>query len=92
MGLIAKDSGGGSEFTPVPAGMHLARCYRVIDLGTQDSTYLGTVTKKPKVMFQFEVHGEDDAGNPIVTAKGEPMSISKNSMALNSRTCLACGQ
>jgi hypothetical protein len=58
--------------------MHLARCYRVIDLGTQDSTYLGTVTKKPKVMFQFEVHGEDDAGNPIVTAKGEPMSISKN--------------
>ena len=78
MGLIAKDSGGGSEFTPVPAGMHLARCYRVIDLGTQDSTYLGTVTKKPKVMFQFEVHGEDDAGNPIVTAKGEPMSISKN--------------
>lgn len=78
MGLIAKNSGGGGGFTPVPPGMHLARCYRVIDLGTQNSTYLGVVTKKPKLMFQFEVHSEDDAGNPIVTAKGEPMSISKN--------------
>jgi len=78
MGLIAKNSGGGGGFTPVPPGMHLARCYRVIDLGTQNSTFLGVVTKKPKVMFQFEVWGEDDAGNSIVTAKGEPMSISKN--------------
>jgi len=79
MALIAKESGGGGgEFTPVPQGMHLARCYRVIDLGTQDSTYLGTVKKLPKVMLQFEVHGEDENGDPIVTGKGEPMSISKN--------------
>jgi hypothetical protein len=79
MALIAKESGGGGgEFTPVPQGMHLARCYRVIDLGTQESTYLGTVRKLPKVMLQFEVHGEDEEGNPIVTAKNEPMSISKN--------------
>ena len=79
MALIAKESGGGGgEFTPVPQGMHLARCYRVIDLGTQETTYLGTVKHLPKVMLQFEVHGEDDAGKPIVTAKNEPMSISKN--------------
>lgn len=79
MSLIAKESGGGSgDFTPVPQGMHLARCYRIVDLGTQDSTYLGTVKKLPKVMLQFEVHGEDDAGKAIVTAKNEPMSISKN--------------
>ena len=79
MALIAKDSGGGGgDFTPVPQGMHLARCYRVVDLGTQESTYLGTVKHLPKVMLQFEVHGEDDEGKPIVTSKGEPMSISKN--------------
>jgi hypothetical protein len=77
MALIAKESGGG-EFTPVPQGMHLARCYRVIDLGTQETTYLGTVKHLPKVMLQFEVHGEDDEGKAIVTAKNEPMSISKN--------------
>jgi len=77
MALIAKESGGG-DFTPVPQGMHLARCYRIVDLGTQETTYLGTVKHLPKVMLQFEVHGEDEDGNAIVTAKGEPMSISKN--------------
>ena len=78
MGLIAKESGGGGSFTPVPPGMHLARCYRIIDLGTQESKYQGTSKKLYKVMLQFEIHGEDDAGKPIVTEKGEPMSISKN--------------
>lgn len=77
MALIAKESGGGT-FTPVPQGTHLARCYRVVDLGTQKSEYLGTIKHLPKVMLQFEVHGEDESGNAIVTAKGEPMSISKN--------------
>jgi hypothetical protein len=77
MSLIAKDSGGGS-FTPVAPGMHLARCYRIVDLGTQKSEYLGQVKYLQKVMIQFEVHGEDDDGKALVTAKGEPMSISKN--------------
>jgi len=39
---------------------------------------MGTVKNLRKVMLQFEVHGEDDLGNPIVTGKGEPMTISKN--------------
>ena len=77
MALIARESGGGT-FTPVPPGMYLARCYRIVDLGTQKSEYLGQIKNLPKVMLQFEVHGEDDAGKPLVTAKGEPMSISKN--------------
>ena len=76
MALIAKEGEG--NFTPVPPGMHLARCYRVVDLGTQKSEYLGTVKHLRKVMLQFEVHGEDEAGKPIVTGKNEPMTISKN--------------
>lgn len=78
MALIARESGGGGTFTPVPPGMYLARCYRIVDLGTQKSEYLGQIKNLPKVMLQFEVHGEDDAGKPLVTAKNEPMSISKN--------------
>jgi hypothetical protein len=77
MSLMAKDSGGGS-FTPVSPGMHLARCYRIIDLGTQKSEFKGDIKSLHKVMIQFEVHGEDESGNPLVTTKGEPMSISKN--------------
>lgn len=77
MSLMAKDSGGGS-FTPVAPGMHLARCYRIVDLGTQKSEYQGQIKHLKKVMLQFEVHGEDESGKALVTAKNEPMSISKN--------------
>jgi hypothetical protein len=77
MALIAKADSNGS-FTPVPTGLHLARCYRIIDLGTQESEYMGVKKMLQKVMLQFEVHSEDENGNPTVTAKGEPLSISKN--------------
>ena len=76
MSFYVEDKGG--NFERCPAGMHLARCYRIVDLGTQPSEYLGQVKHLPKVMLQFEVYGEDDAGKPLVTAKGEPMTISKN--------------
>ena len=78
MGLTVKASGGTSSFKPVPPGMHLARCYRIVDLGTQESTYKGVAKKLKKIMLQFEVHSEDVDGTPLVTDKGEPMSISKN--------------
>lgn len=78
MGLTVKASSGASTFKSVPAGMHLARCYRIIDKGTQITNYKGKVGASQKVMIQFEVHGEDADGNPLVTDKGEPMTISKN--------------
>lgn len=73
--LIARASE--STFKPVSPGMHLARCYRVIDLGTQESAYQGKVKYLHKAMIQWEVHSEDEDGNPLKTDKGEPMSISK---------------
>jgi hypothetical protein len=78
MGLTAKATGGGGDFKPVPAGMHLARCYRIIDLGSQKSDWQGKQKISPKVMIQWEVHSEDDEGKPLVTDKNEPMTISKN--------------
>jgi hypothetical protein len=78
MGLVAKNSDNESTFTPVPPGMHLARCYRVVDLGTQKIEWQGQIKHLKKIKVQFEVHGEDEQGNALVTNKGEPMSISKN--------------
>ena len=75
MGLVAKDSG---DFLTVPPGMHLARCYRIIDLGTQRSEYMRQEKYGAKVMFQFEVHGEDDKGKPLQTSDGRPLSIAKS--------------
>jgi hypothetical protein len=76
--LIARDTGKTSDFIPVPSGMHLARCYRIVDLGTQKSVWQDKTKHLHKIMIQWEIHSEDDDGKPLRTAKGEPMSISKN--------------
>jgi len=67
-----------STFKPVPPGTHLARCYRIVDLGTQETNHQGKVNHQRKLMIQWEVHGQDDDGYALVTKAGEPMSISKN--------------
>lgn len=72
------ESSSQDTFVPVPVGSHLGRCYRIIDLGTQRTEYMGEVKFLRKVMFGWELHGEDSAGNPLQTAKGEPMAIFKN--------------
>ena len=78
MNFFVENNGGSREFMPVPPGNHLARCYRIIDLGTQKSEYQGQVKFLRKVMINWEVHGENDAGEPLVTERGEPLSIFKN--------------
>lgn len=75
-GLIAADSGGG-DFKRVPAGVFAARCFSVIDLGTQVVEFQGDVKHQRKVQLSWELYGEDDAGEPLVTEGNEPMSISK---------------
>ena len=55
MGLIAKDSGGG-DFERAPEGTHLARCYQIIDLGTQHSEYYGKSSRK--VLIGWELSDE----------------------------------
>lgn len=54
MALIAKATG--SDLEPIPAGMHPAICYGVIDLGTQPA--FGNFPAKRKVLFLFELPEE----------------------------------
>tara|TARA_R110000868_G_scaffold93805_2_gene259375 strand:+ start:1145 stop:1801 length:657 start_codon:yes stop_codon:yes gene_type:complete len=54
MSLIAKASG--TDVEPIPAGMHPAVCYGVIDLGTQPA--FGQFPAKRKVLFLFELPEE----------------------------------
>jgi hypothetical protein len=67
-----------SKFKPVPIGSHLARCYRIIDLGTQKGEYNGQITIARKIMVGWELFGEDDEGLPLLTDKGDPMAVFKN--------------
>ena len=88
MSFIVEQSSS-EDFIPVPAGSHLGRCYRIIDLGTQKTEYMGETKFLRKVMFAWELHGEDGEGNPLATAKGEPMAIFKNyTLSLNEKANL----
>lgn len=74
--LIASDSGG-SDFKRVPPGVYPARCWSMIDLGTQRVEYQGEIKYQRKVQIGWELFGDDDAGNPLVADDGLPMVISK---------------
>jgi hypothetical protein len=76
MSFIVEDTGG--NFERCPAGMHLGRCYRIVDLGTQKSEYMGQVKYLHKIMLGWEIHGSDDAGKPIKMKDGRPFAIFKN--------------
>lgn len=74
--MILEDTG--PVFKPIPAGMHLARCYRIIDMGTQETNFEGKVDYKRKLKFVWEVHSEDEHGTPLKTDKDEPFVITKD--------------
>ena len=87
MSFIVESSN--DDFIQVPAGSHLARCYRIIDLGTQKTEYMGETKFLRKVMFAWELHGEDGEGNELATADGKPMAIFKNyTLSLNEKANL----
>lgn len=77
MSLLATDKGGDFELTP--AGAHVARCYSVVDLGMQETSF-GT---KRRVRISWELPDER-------MQDGRPFSVSKNyTLSLNEKSNLA---
>lgn len=67
-----------SNYTPPPAGMHVARCYRLIDLGTQPKSYQGKPTGEArKIMASWELLGDErmDDGKPFTISKSWFLSM-----------------
>lgn len=56
MGRYASDTG--SSFTPTPIGTHVARCIKLIDLGTQHGEYMGEPTRRNQVLMTWELPQE----------------------------------
>jgi len=65
------------EFKIAPAGNHMARLYSIIDLGHQAVEWSGETKIMHKVVFTWELHGDDDAGQPLKTDDGKPLIVSK---------------
>ena len=80
MGFIASDNGGG-DFKKVPQGVHMGRCYSLIDLGTQLVKSQHGDKLMHKIRIAWELCGEDEAGKPLTVdyeGKVMPMTISKS--------------
>lgn len=76
MSLLAKNEGG--EHIVVPAGTHVARCYGIVDLGTQYSEKFGNWSHK--VLFQWELPNEQmDDGRPLAISKKYSLSLNEKS-------------
>jgi hypothetical protein len=73
MSLTVADTG--TTHRIVPAGVHLARCFRLVDLGTQPEVFEGEQKMMKKLRVEFELHGEDDAGQPLTRDDGRPLTI-----------------
>lgn len=70
---VSEKSGTSRPLTP--AGTHLARCYQLIDLGTQDEEYMGKPKVQAKVRIGWELPNEQAV---FVEEKGpQPFAIWK---------------
>ena len=75
--ISTTNTGGNKEFKNAPAGSHLGRLYKIVDLGTQQGEWEGKATYARKMIFYFELHGEDDKGQPLVNDDGKPLIVTK---------------
>jgi hypothetical protein len=84
MAIIAK-SKGNTERTLAPTGNHLARCVKMIHIGTAEETIQGTVKKLNKVKLSFElpdethVFSEEKGPEPFMVSKEYTLSMSSKS-------------
>jgi len=65
------------DFKIAPAGLHMARLYSIIDLGHQSVEWAGESKIMHKVVFTWELHGNDDNDQPLKTDDGKPLIVSK---------------
>ena len=65
MAFVAPKPNSG-DFTPPPEGTHMAVCYRLVDLGTQQSTFNNETKRQHKIVISWELADEKmDNGEPF---------------------------
>lgn len=77
MGRFAKDNGGG-DFPQAPTGTHLARCFRLVDLGTHHGEYQGMPNVRNQVLVSWELPTElMEDGKPFAVSQFYTNSLSE---------------
>jgi hypothetical protein len=77
--FIPKPTEGG-DFSPAPAGTHIARCYRFVDLGTHMNEFNGEKKTRHEVLISWELSDEFmDDGKPFTINKRYTWSMHEKS-------------
>lgn len=67
-----------TDFELPPAGTHIGVCYRVVDLGTQEGSYMGQPKKQHKVLVSWELPDEKMSdGRPFTISQRYTWSMSE---------------
>lgn len=72
MGLTVSQNTSGGDFEICPQGSFIGRCYSIVDLGTQKTTFQGETKEQHKVVLTWELLDEDARRKD-----GTPHAISK---------------
>ena len=75
MSLTIKDTS--HDFLPAPEGLHIARCYALIDLGIQLNKSYGS--SHPKIVISWELDKKMDDGQPFIHSQQYTASLSEKS-------------
>lgn len=81
MAINATSESNGGNYTPVPSGTHVARCYQMIELGTITEPYLGEMKTSKKVRIGWELPLETkefkqgEGEKPFVISKDFTLSM-----------------
>jgi hypothetical protein len=80
--MIASDNGGGGSFEQAPVGAHVARCIKLIDIGTHHGEYEGVANVRHQIIVGWELPGEliqtgDYAGQPFTVSEFYTLSLNE---------------
>ncbi len=67
-----------TNFTPCPSGNYLARCVRLIDIGTVSEEYQGETKTARKILLSFEILDDEvrrEDGSPFLLSKRYSLSL-----------------
>jgi hypothetical protein len=84
MNMLVSDNGGGGTFEQAPVGAHVARCIKLIDIGTHHGEYEGVPNVRHQIIVGWELPGEliqtgDYAGQPFTVSEFYTLSLSEKS-------------
>ncbi len=82
--MLATDNGGGGTFEQAPVGAHVARCVKLIDIGTHHGEYEGMPNVRHQIIIGWELPSEliqsgEYAGQPFAVSEFYTLSLSEKS-------------